>query len=583
MVEKEEDGKVIAQISFYLALEGRSFDTLIDPQLKPTYDKLKKHDFEVEGCDCRFVYFEQKAAKKNPPWLEFTNEKLPADQKITFNHTSKSPNGLLLIKVEGRVLAAAFGRSAGSYLHDESLELDFGIKTAMNMCGNEEIRQTKTQSTSITTTHIDRQVSKPSDSYMFGLSEAEDLKFISAHMKADKNITLQGRDSLTLKVIGDQKLSWTKLIKQCRTFLSEFDKREYVNLFPNFKNFKQASPDDEMECDNALLEVINAKQFGKIQLSIPQFLSDDEYSFSYTNSPKKENNIYAYMEPDHLIDVLKIGKEKIDIKKLKSKKVYAYSPTEDRVLSYLKWSIYKCIIFEHKIGDRCFLLNAGRWVEVDGDFYKEIVDFVENRLKVEPCEEALKDIDISDLKEKKNLERKFNDSAVLLLPNSVKFDRAKLKIGNGKKDKEFCDILDIAADGIVRIINCKPYKGASSVNYLFSQAKFYTESFLSDETFLGEIRSHIENSGSPKKDTYLSYIGKDAKAVNGRDYRVCLWLLYDKKEPTPLKSDIPIISQYELKIMHDHLTRILKIRDVIVRFVPVKQTSFKTAIAPKVA
>ena len=110
---------------------------------------------------------------------------------------------------------------------------DFGIKTAMNMCGNEEIRQTRSQSNAITPTHIDRQVSRPSDTFVFGLSDAEDLRYISAHLKGDRNVTLQGRDHLTVKVIGSEKLTWERLINRCGDFLERYAARDYIELFPS--------------------------------------------------------------------------------------------------------------------------------------------------------------------------------------------------------------------------------------------------------------------------------------------------------------------------------------------------------------
>jgi hypothetical protein len=59
-----------------------------------------------------------------------------------------------------------------------------------------------------------------------------------------------------------------------------------------------------------------------------------------------------------------------------------------------------------------------------------------------------------------------------------------------------------------------------------------------------------------------------------------LWLLYDEKEKAPTPDSIPLIAQYELKLTHDHLTRICKFSDVIVRFIPVKMVSFTRQVSP---
>ncbi len=178
----------IGQITFFLAKEVITMDSIIDDEADLVGKKAQTYDFTVGDAHCRFIYFETLSARKNPPWLDFIDEQL-GDAPITFRSTSQNPNGLLLISTADRLFAAVFGRSATSCLNRKMLEPDFGIKTAMNMCGNEEIRQTRSQSNTITPTHIDRQAARPSDSFVFGLSEAEDLRYISAHIKGNRNTT----------------------------------------------------------------------------------------------------------------------------------------------------------------------------------------------------------------------------------------------------------------------------------------------------------------------------------------------------------------------------------------------------------
>ncbi len=154
----------IGQISVFLAKEGRTFETILDPNSDLLNTSgVRWSDFKSDGVDCRFIYFETPSTKSNPPWLDFVNEKLTEENRIKFHAKTLSANGILLVEIEKRIFVATFGRSASSHLVRRALESDFGIKTAMNMCGNEELRQTKSQSNSIAITQIDRQVSKPSD------------------------------------------------------------------------------------------------------------------------------------------------------------------------------------------------------------------------------------------------------------------------------------------------------------------------------------------------------------------------------------------------------------------------------------
>lgn len=574
-----DDPAEIAQISVYLGKEQVTFDTIIDPNSglaqKPG---LRSFNFEVDGFQCRFYYFEKVSAKDTPPWLEFVSEQASPGDPLKFQGTSRSPNGLLLLSMKNRTFAAAFGRSAASCLLMKAVEPDFGIKTAMNMCGNEELRQTKTQSTAAAVAHIDRQLSKPSEAFVFGLSEAEDLKYISAQLKGEKNVTLQGRDNLTIKVIGDEKLTWARLIKRCDDFLTKYKSKDYEKLFPNYRNFRAANDLEIARLDDLLIQALKDRGFEKLQLAVPEFLADDEFSFSYTNYDKKENQIYAYLDLAQLDVHLKL--DDVTIKRLDDRRIYAYSAIENRILDHKWWSLYSALIFEAKLGQKYFILNGGQWSQVDPAFYSSIQDFIKNTVREERPQRLYLNIDITDAAAKKNLEAVFNAEVVKRRPTAILFDKAKLRIGAGRKDKEFCDVLDMEDDGVIRIINAKPYKDGTSIVYLFSQAKFYCDAFISDETFLADIRDYIANCPSAWKAKYLAYIKPNQEENIGSNYRLCLWLLYDKTQTKPEKENIPLIAQYELKLMHDHLRRKCKFQDVILRFIPVKRTQFRTSRAP---
>lgn len=185
----DENGeKELGQISLYLAKEERPFESVIDFDTLVKRRQSTEHQFEVDDAVCRFIYFETSAKKANPPWLDFINVQIAATDQKSFSAWSHSANGILAITLGGRLFIATFGRSAGSLIQRKEIQTDFGIRTAMNLCGNEEIRQTRTQSHSLTPTHIDRQVARPSQSFVFGLSESEDLKSIAAHLKGNPHL-----------------------------------------------------------------------------------------------------------------------------------------------------------------------------------------------------------------------------------------------------------------------------------------------------------------------------------------------------------------------------------------------------------
>ena len=571
----------IGQISFYLAKKENTFDTILqDEKIQADGEDFKIRNFTFKEAEIRFYCVHTKTIKTaNPPWLDFVNEQIvDTKDKLSFATASMRPSGLLLVKLQDRIFAATFGVSGRSLLDKQKLLSDFGIKTAMNMCGNKELRQTKSRTHSITTQQIDRQLSRPSDAFDFGLGETELLKYISAQLESDKKVTLQGKENLTIKVIGDDKLTWDRLFDYCETFLAEYQKDNYKTLFPNYPNFQEVGGEKAAELDARIVERIKDSNFVGMHLAIPEFIPDDEFSFSYTNSPKRENIIVSHLDTAHFQKFGIFKADELDAEKLKSKSVFAYSHAEDKILAYRKWSLYRCIVAEIEDNDGYFVLSEGEWRKVDDDFFKSINDFIDNILEEEEISKDFYDIDISDVDKKQNREEVFNNTYVSKNGNALLFDKAKLRIGQSRKDKEFCDILEISPDEPMKIIHVKRHGGSSSVNHLFSQARFYCEFFLSDEVFLSEIRGHIEASDHQKKDDFLSHIKRDLADVSGKDYQIKLWVLYDNsKSNAPSKSDLPLMAKYEIKLAYDRLRNVNKYSSVNISMIPVEQVNFETA------
>ncbi|WP_065327130.1 DUF6119 family protein [Tritonibacter mobilis] len=565
----------IGQISIYLAKENNTFESVLqDEKVEVEGDYFKTRKFSLDDHNAVFYCRQMRSEKPNPPWLDFVNEQIEEpEQKVNFASLSVRPSGVLLLDIDGRILAATFGASSRSMLDKTKFLSDFGIKTAMNMCGNTDLRQTKSKTHTLRTQQIDRQISLPSNSNEFGMQETELLKYISAHMADDKKVTLQGKDSLTVKVIGDDKLTWDRLLDMCINFLAEYQKQDYKSLFPNYPNLEEVDEETKEKLNSILIDKIKAKDFSKIHLAIPDFLSDDEYSFSYSNFLKKQNTTVAFLDTSHIIEQKLFNLDKVTVKNLKSRQVFAYSHAESKILSYKKWDFYSCIVFETSIGDEYFVLSEGEWRKVDDDFYKSIEDFITNSLVSEPVDTMFHNINIFNGEQ--NREEKFNDRYVELRTDTIKFDKSKLKIGHGTSNNEFCDILELTPESL-KIIHVKRHGGSSSVNHLFSQARYYGEAFLSDQVFLTEIRDHINASGHSKTDQFLNRIKPNIADVSGRDFEVCLWVLYDNKIPiAPAKEDLPLMAKYEIKLCHDRLRNIQKYRSVKLSLIPVEQVNKK--------
>lgn len=564
----------IGQVSFFLAKKSNDFDSVLKKEkLKDDGPTFKIRPFTIDDVQILFICAQSFTSKdENPPWVDFVNEQLTEDKKVFFKTKSQRPSGVLLLKIENRVLAASFGVSGSSLIDKSKFLKDFGIKAAMNMCGNEELRQTKSSTHAITTQNIDRQLSQPSDSFSFGMSEVELLQYISAHLKDNKKVTLQGKDSLTVKVIGEDKLSWERLIAYAKLFIEEYDSEGYKSQFPNYPNLQDIPKEKSDELDAKLIEKLMATEHDLVHLAIPEFLEDDKYSFSYTNYPKSANKIFSHIDIEHLANISKL--DELSIKKLKTIKIYAYSPEEDRILSYKKWKFYDCLVGEIEIDNECFILSSGAWRKVDSDFYNLVNTFIDDTLSIKSIPEKFQNIDISVDNKCQNREEVFNSVYCEKNEQALKFDQAKLKVGQGAKNKEFCDILEYRGNEPMDIIHVKKHGGSNALNYLFSQARFYCDAFLRDEVFLTEIRDHIQSSDCSVKVKMLEHVKEKQSQVYGNDYRVGLWVLFDNKKEIPSKTNLPLMAKYELKIAYEQLRNVFKYSEVYLSMVPVKMTKY---------
>ncbi|WP_295076260.1 DUF6119 family protein [Tabrizicola sp.] len=570
----------LAKVTFYLAKAGRKFDDLLSDPAEVIEDgQEKEKDRKVRTFDLGevpvMVVCQLNRVVQTPPWIDFINERigLPED-RIAFSVNSVRPSGVILIELEGRVLAATFGTGGRSLLKFSEFVPDFGIKTAMNMCGNQDLRQTKTRTHALTTKQIDRQVSRPSDSLDFGMTETEILKYISAHAELDKNVTLQGKDSLTVKVIGDEKLSWDRLVEWSEIFLQKYKEDRYKQLFPNYPAFEPVPSEIVDILDQILVDKIKSGDLTRLHLAVPEFLPDDDFSFSYSNHASK-NIVVSHVVASDLLSQKHFPTDKLSVAKLKAKQIYAYSHEQDKILGDRCWSTYSCIVTEVDHAGACYVLSEGVWQKVDDDFYKAVNNFIAKVLPVEKVDKKFHGIDISVVKERKNKESRFNERFAELCDKSIMFDRAKLKIGQGRKDKEFCDLLQLCDDGRINIIQVKQHSGSSNLSYLFSQARFYCDFFLSDQVFLDEIRDFIKNSKHGKVDSFLAKIGEKIADVNGGSFVVKLWTLYNEKEAPPAPVDLPLMAKYELKLAYERLRNINKYANVCYSTIPVKIVNFQ--------
>lgn len=573
----------IKSISFYLAKERySSFEDVLkntdakNVNIKYNIDK----SFNVDEAECRFIFVQAKNIRQTPKWIKFINSRLDDNDQIKIEGFTQSIKSVLLVKTMGRIVAATFG-FGDSLLEKGRFCSDFGIKTAMNLCGNDKVKQTSMVQHKYATQHVSKQASKISEFSEFDMNETDFLNYISAQMTDD--IFLQGRDKITLQTKGDEDISWENILDYIYKFIKAYSDDKYKTLFPYYANFEQVLDTDTIsELDTILLGYIKSKRINKMHLCIPEFRPDDSYSFVYSKCRAKHQvvsfiDIEDFYKPDRYVFGCSISDLEIDT--LKNTNIYAYNHAEDKVLEYDYWKIYDCIIAEIPLKGDVYILSAGIWRKVNSDFITQIYTGLPPEKTVD---NKFQNIKIYSDNEYKNREAIYNET-IAELSDVIMFDRSKLGIGNKNKIYEFCDLM-IVSDNKIETVHVKQNGGSCQVEHLFTQAKVYGESFLYDAVFLNDIRDYInkyEKITEDKKMQVLSTIPQNINDNRGDMYNVGLWILYNKDKPKPLLRDLPLMALYELNHAYNVLKTRNKYKEVYVSFVPVEMAIQKETIISK--
>ena len=131
-----------------------------------------------------------------------------------------------------------------------------------------------------------------------------------------------------------------------------------------------------------------------------------------------------------------------------------------------RWSIHRCLYADFEYDRHRYLLNDGKWYQVDADFVRRVEDFYEN---VELSDLPLLDYAWKD-------EEKYNQNVCQSNPQRYcLMDRKTIRMGG--TPIEFCDIYTRDR----QFVHVKKYTGSSVLSHLFFQGLVSADSFLERE------------------------------------------------------------------------------------------------------
>jgi uncharacterized protein (TIGR04141 family) len=317
-----------------------------------TYEVNSEH--ELEGR-----LFVKIPTQKKPKWTSFTEE----ITGVTLDELSnRSSSAVLIIKATDSTMAFTFGY--GRFLIDTKYFVhDFGIKTALNTLKHDSLRSVDLFTLDDQAVQKKSQASRESDVGVFGIDISKDVL---------RAVTGSPKDGIDLKNIsgGDSVFSFGveieineiyDLISLLSGYYINDSYKDEFSWVDNIRKIKEASEISDL--DAHLITKLKAKNLD-VCITLPELVEwDTIWGFSFTRS---KNNINPTVDINDYF--LNLDVSAVNVDSIKRDRLFVFDVHENET----EHQIYKCIYFEHKVGDKVYVLFSGSWYEIDNNFMTRI-------------------------------------------------------------------------------------------------------------------------------------------------------------------------------------------------------------------
>lgn len=245
--------------------------------------------------------------------------------------------------------------------------------------------------------------------------------------------------------------------------------------------------------------------------------------FKYSTS--EQADLYEDLDIDGFLSSIRPSTT-ITLGYLKSRQLFCMDASGDLPLE--KWTAYRCFYCEIKIGKHVYLLNNGRWYEVETSFVESV-----NRSIARIKENNT--LDLPDYED--DDEAKYNQRAARGNKALACMDRKTIYHGGGRSQIEFCDLYD-SSNGV--LVYVKRYSGSSGLSHLFEQGIVAGVVFLSDSDFRKKLNRKLPQTHK---------LADALEVPDARDYEIAFVVISTRGR----KLELPFFSKVALRLAAQQL------------------------------
>lgn len=486
---------------------------------------------------------------KPPTWAPFLDDAFgdfPIEEGAT-------PSALLLLKLTGRSTAVSkthgpyfalpFGPTGRFLIKGERIVRGYGLRTALNLMypkktssASARLRAIDSKRHGATVMRARTQASAQADLEAFDVNQFRDLLDRATGTPASDawGSTISGSNAISLSL----DLELQELGKLCRKLDAEFNRPDYKDGFDWIDNVRAVTnPADNEALERRVLELLQSKS-SDLHLAPAEMLDWSRIAgFEYRpdadddggRRPTPELRLTEYLE---VIGESRVKSLSVDY--LRRARIAAVDGDGGQT----KWSVWRCLVGEFTHDGNTYLLDEGRFFEVDRGYLSELNTFVDGLNdddKSDPSAKVVLPATKHNVAEETYNKSAANSADLLLL------DRRTIGIPGSKSTIEICDLLSSSR----RLIHVKRHLGSATLSHLFAQGLVSAELLQSSPEFRRRAAEQVAKyvKGDGKKDQFSFF---DVATLTPSEFEV-VYAIAEDWDGRTLAESLPFFSKVNLR------------------------------------
>ena len=417
-------------------------------------------------------FYSRKNRPSSPSWAKYIEPAIEGDLN---GLQSASASGLLVLTTDTGTFALTFGYSR-SFLNQAKIERRFGLKVALNLIDEHQIRSLDTKVFDEMVVAKNIQTSRTSDLPTFGIDILRDMLRAVTGL-APKGSGYKGVSGADALVLGVDK-PVTDLPALLRDLYSHYTSTRYKSTFgwvDHLAEIKDPSLFDAL--DAQLVEQLKVSDTSATHMAMPENLLWEDIEH-FLIVPTVRQTLFEELDLDAYLSQPAANPAHLTIDLLKRRKVYVkFLRNAD---ADARWTVYQCLVSEQRYKGTLYALIEGRWFSIADSLVAQVDSAVS---AIPTATIALPPGRIGEP------EGAYNARAAAASPDLALLDRKLVAPSGATTRIEFCDLM--STDG--SLIHIKRKSRSSTLSHLFAQGHVSAEALV-DGAMRDQVRAAIQQA-----------------------------------------------------------------------------------------